>query len=176
MCFLDWLYSLKTQHHPEQASTTSKNTLRPLELTLMTCVCVRSVSFFFIKCTFILLKCFSPLLSDEAIPSSFGQCCQLLLRFDDNSIIIKAPTHRHPPACDVHCPVGSQGQESRCQQLKLPSHPNVLFTFSHVWHALMIFYSKIYFSVYTWRKKERKNWCSELYEKDFRKNKIYIFH
>ena len=58
------------------------------------CVCVRSVSFFFIKCTFILLKCFSPLLSDEAIPSSFGQCCQLLLRFDDNSIIIKAPTHR----------------------------------------------------------------------------------
>ena len=78
----------------EQASTTSKNTLRPLELTLMTCVCVRSVSFFFIKCTFILLKCFSPLLSDEAIPSSFGQCCQLLLRFDDNSIIIKAPTHR----------------------------------------------------------------------------------
>ena len=98
MCFLDWLYSLKTQHQPEQqASTTGKNTLRPLELTLMTCVCVcvRSVSFFFIKCTFILLKCFSPLLSDEAIPSSFGQCCQLLLlRFDDNSIIIKAPTHR----------------------------------------------------------------------------------
>ena len=65
------------------------------------------------------------------------------------------------PICILPLPSRPRGQESRCQQLKLPSHPNVLFTFSHVWHALMIFFWKIYFSVCTWKKRE--NWCIHTY-------------